>query len=102
MPRPRKQGTDAGGGGSLRARRGAAGRGWLEHYNAACIPTAGMLTAPRYMNALPRCGHKIQAGSALKVNLVGEPEKSRESSAKTHSGRTLNTLLAAGSTMSMP
>ena len=36
------------------------------------------------------------------VNRVGEPVKSRESSANTHSGRSRNTLFDAGSTMSGP
>jgi hypothetical protein len=45
---------------------------------------------------------QVQAVPGPKVNRVGDPVKSLESRANTHSGSRVKTLFDAGSTMSMP
>lgn len=45
---------------------------------------------------------RLQFSGGLKVNRVGDPVKSLESRANTHSGWTLKTLFDTGLTMSIP
>ena len=58
--------------------------------------------APAHASRLTNGGPLAHPGPGPKVNRVGDPVKSLESRANTHSGRRLKTLLDAGSTMSKP
>ena len=54
------------------------------------------------LGVIPGYAGPAPAYRGPKANRVGEPAKSLESSANTHSGRSANTLFSAGSTISRP
>ena len=66
---------------------------------AGCAPGTLIGTA---LGIVPGYAGPVLAYGGPKVNRVGEPVKSLESRANTHSGRSANTLFSAGATMSRP
>jgi hypothetical protein len=66
---------------------------------AGCAPGPLIGTA---RGIVPGYTGPVLAYGVPKVNRVGDPAKSLESSANTHSGRSANTLFSAGSTISGP
>jgi MFS family permease len=71
---------------------------WRERV-AGCAPATLIGTA---RGVVPGYTGPVPAYSGPKVNRVGDPAKSLESRANTHSGRSANTLFSAGSTISGP
>ena len=73
--------------------------GYRRERAAGCAPGTLIGTA---MGVVPGYAGPTPAYGGPKVNRVGDPAKSLESRANTHSGRSANTLFSAGSTISRP
>jgi hypothetical protein len=79
--------------------RPPAPAGGYRELAAGCAPGTLIGTA---MGVVPGYAGPTPAYGGPKVNRVGDPAKSLESRANTHSGHSANTLFSAGSTISRP